>query len=290
MKDSRTYDSDFESIVEDLREIFGGDYPAVLTPLGDAIKAIRIERFGPRSQGKLAIEAGIDASTISRYEGGKTKTTEAEKLYAISFALGVPLDRVADVKLPSADAQFAITARRLLKDQMFGQAPDEFRELIRFEEDRSLRFGIPLGWQLGSLDFFRYFQIAQATKHLDQAKADVVMLLKIDSFPHELSYDDIGEDINLVLAHYAVQNEEKHAAICIGMSGARQAYATMYLNSAAEAFDDEARVEMRAWGMTPLVDLPSRIVPNRESTFLAIRDRNAKTSRELLDFMLKLAE
>ncbi|MEM7811339.1 MAG: helix-turn-helix domain-containing protein [Planctomycetota bacterium] len=288
MSTSRLYEDDIQAIVQDLRAIFGGDYPPSLRPLADAITAIRVARFGKRSKSKVANAAGIDASILSRYESGEIGETETEKLYAVAWALGVPLDRIADIKLPDADAQIAVTARRLLTDQIAAKTPEEFAGLLRFEDERALRFGIPLGWQLGSLDFFRYFKIEQAVKHFDRAKSDVLTLLKIDGFPHELDFEDVGETINFFLAHYGVENKVKHAAICLGMSGAREAYAAMYLTAAEEAFDDAAKIELRSWGLLPLKDIPTRIVPNREAVYLALRERGAKTHRELLDFVMQV--
>ena len=290
MEDSRQYDLDFEAITADLRRIFGGDYPPALQPLGDAIKSLRIHRFGPRSQGKLATEAGIDASTVSRYESGKTKSTETEKLYAISVVLDVSLDRVAVVKLPNVDAEIAAKALRFLTDRVTGTAPDEFPALLKLADLRALRFGIPVGWQLGCLDFFRYIKVEQAEKHLRDAQKTVATLLKIDHFEHELVFDDIGEDINLVLSHYQVESDEKYAAICIGMSGARQACATRFLEGAERLINEQSTIEMRAWVMRPLSDLPARLVSSRESLYFAIRDRDASTVREFIDFMIGLTD
>ncbi|MEM1063392.1 MAG: hypothetical protein AAGJ97_13790, partial [Planctomycetota bacterium] len=196
--------------------------------------------------------------------------------------------RIADIKLPNIDAQIAVTARRLLTDQIAAKTPEEFTGLLRFDDERALRFGIPLGWQLGGLDFFRCFKIEQAVTHFDRAKADVFTLLKIDGFSYDLDFEDVGETINFVLAHYGVEDEAKHAAICLGMSGAREAYAGMYLAAAEESFDDAAKIELRSWGLLPLKDIPTRIVPNREAVYLALRERGAKTHRELLDFVMQV--
>ncbi|MEM1062887.1 MAG: hypothetical protein AAGJ97_11230, partial [Planctomycetota bacterium] len=71
MSTSRLYEDDLQAIVQDLRTIFGGDYPPSLRPIPDAITAIRIARFGKRSKSKVANAAGIDASILSRYESGE---------------------------------------------------------------------------------------------------------------------------------------------------------------------------------------------------------------------------
>ncbi|QDT37687.1 helix-turn-helix transcriptional regulator [Stratiformator vulcanicus] len=290
MAPSRTYDEDFERIVENLRTIFGGDYPAALRPVGKAIKALRLARTELRTQGDLAAEAGVDQSTISRLEQGKIASTETEKLYAISFALGVPLNRIADVKLPNADTELAIKSQRLLIDRMASKAPGELSKLIRFNELEPLRFGIPLGWQLGSLDFFSRFEIEAAREFFEQAKADVARLLKIDRFSAVLKFDESDEAIGYVVTHYAVKDQERHAAICIGMCGARQAYSATYLDAVVAATDKVAKIGLKAWAIKPLDDVASSVVPSRESLFLAIVERDARTHRALLDFLLTVAE
>jgi transcriptional regulator with XRE-family HTH domain len=52
-------------------------------------------RRGKRSQKDLAREAGVDLSTVSRIEGGKTDP-QLSNLAAIAEALGIPLHRLLD--------------------------------------------------------------------------------------------------------------------------------------------------------------------------------------------------
>jgi transcriptional regulator with XRE-family HTH domain len=87
------------------------------TAVGRRIAALR----GKKSQKALAIQAGIDISTVSRIEGGKTDP-QLSILSAIADALEMPVHRLLD---PTSDPTAHVARPELVDHRLRLEALEE---------------------------------------------------------------------------------------------------------------------------------------------------------------------
>lgn len=143
----------------------------------------------------------------------------------------------------------------------------------------ALRFGIPLGWQIGRFEFIYGSQLDEAISVEKDIQDDISLLLGADGYGELPAFQTVQELTKKILINYSVKSPEKHAAILLGIAAMR-----ITLVGSSKNTDHNKQIEEIA--LSAILEADNTIIQKKRELFdilMSKRPQNIPTLLELLD-------